>query len=85
VAETVPGHEATLWYGVLAPVATPKDVLARLHTAIYAAGRSPRLVGELEAVGQDAGANTPEEFAAYIRKEIAKWSQVVKISGATID
>src|SRR6185295_12282211 len=39
VAETVPGHEATLWYGVLAPAATPRDILSRLHAAIYAAGR----------------------------------------------
>ena len=85
VAETVPGHEATLWYGVLAPVATPRDILARLHAAIYAAGRSPKVVGEIEAMGQDAAPNTPEAFAAYIRAEIAKWSKVVKVSGATID
>jgi tripartite-type tricarboxylate transporter receptor subunit TctC len=85
VGETVPGHEATLWYGVLAPAATPKDILARLHAAVVTAGRTTRVIQQLTALGQESVTNSPEEFTAFIRSEIAKWSKVVKISGTTVD
>ena len=85
VGETVPGHEAYLWYGFLAPAGTPKDIIARLNAAIVAAGRSPRVIEQLAAVGMESVNSSPEEFTAFMRTEIAKWRKVVKASGAPLD
>lgn len=85
VNETVPGHEASLWYGILTPTGTPKNVVAMLNEAIVKAGRSPRVVELLTAVSMEPVTHSPEEFAAFIKAEIAKWGKVVKASGAPID
>ena len=85
VSETVPGHAGMLWYGILAPAGTPKDIVATLHKAIVNAGRSPRVVEQLTNVGMESVNNTPAEFTAFIRSEIAKWGKVVKVSGAPVD
>ncbi len=85
VGETVPGHEASLWYGVLAPIGTPKDIVTRLNTAIVAAGKTQKVIDQLAAVAMESVNNSPEEFTAFIRAEIAKWGKVVKASGAPID
>ena len=85
VGETVPGHEASLWYGILAPARTPKDILATLHAAIVAAGRTPRVIEQLAAVGMESVNNTPAEFTAFIKAEIVKWGKVVKASGAPLE
>ncbi|MCW5604184.1 MAG: tripartite tricarboxylate transporter substrate binding protein [Burkholderiales bacterium] len=81
----VPDYEATQWYGVLAPAGTPRAVVARLHSEIVkslsGADVKQRLAGDAaEPVG-----NTPEEFGAFIRKEIARWAPVIKASGAKPD
>ena len=85
MGETVPGHQAMLWYGILAPAKTPTDIVATLNNAIVAAGRSPRVIEQLTAVGMDSVNNSPAEFTAFIKSEIAKWGKVVKASGAQID
>jgi tripartite-type tricarboxylate transporter receptor subunit TctC len=85
VGETVPGHTGMLWYGILTPAATPRDVVATLNRAIVTAGRTPRVVDQLAAVGMDSVNNSPAEFTAFIKSEIAKWGRVVKASGAPID
>lgn len=85
VGETVPGHEASLWYGILAPARTPQDIVARLHAAIVAAGRTPRVMEQLAAVGMESVNNTPQEFAAFMKAEIVKWGKVVKASGAPLE
>ena len=85
VGETVPGHEASLWYGFLAPAGTPKNIIARLHTAIVTAGRTPRVIEQLAAVGMESVNNSPEEFTAFMKAEIAKWRKVVKASGAPVE
>src|SRR5262249_40387022 len=85
VGETVRGHEASLWYGLLAPARTPRDIIVRLHDAIAAAGRTPRVIQQLAAVGMESVNNTPEEFTAFIKAEILKWGKVVKASGAPLD
>jgi len=85
VGETVPGHEATLWYGVLAPAGTPKDIISKLNAAIVTAGATPRVVEQLAGVAMESVNNSPEEFTAFIKAEIAKWGKVVKASGAPID
>ncbi len=85
VSETVPGHEATLWYGILAPAGTPKDIISKLNTAIVTAGGTPRVIDQLAAVGMESVNNSPEVFTAFIKAEITKWGKVVKASGVPID
>jgi len=85
VGETVPGHEAMLWYGILAPAGTPQDIISRLNTAIVTAGATPRVIDKLAGVAMESVNNSPEEFTAFIRSEIAKWGKVVKASGTPVD
>ena len=68
-------------HGIVAPAALPKDVLAKLHAAIVTAMRSPEIVKRLAEDGSSVVANSPDEFRALIRRETAKWSQIVKTAG----
>lgn len=85
VSETVPGHEAMLWYGILAPAGTPKDIISKLNTAIVTAGGTPRVIEQLAGVAMESVNNSPEDFTAFIKSEISKWGKVVKASGTPID
>ena len=86
VAESgVPGYEATSWQGVVVPAKTPKAIVAKLHAEIARALRSPEIGERLALEGSEPGGNTPEEFAAFIKREIAKWARVVKESGLKIE
>ena len=85
IAEFVPGYVGYVWYGVFAPAATPKDVIARLHSAIVTALKNPELRARLAGQGAEVVGNSPAEFSAYIRAEIVKWTKVIKDSGAKAD
>ena len=86
VAESgLPGYEATAWFGVLAPAATPPQIIARLNAAIVKIAHAREMQDRLMAEGADAVGNTPEQFAQIIRNDIAKWAKVVKSSGARAD
>jgi len=85
IAETLPGYEATSWQGVVAPAGTPRAIVLKLHGELVKALRSPAVAERLAAEGSAAGGNTPEEFAAYIKREITKWAKVVKEAGIKID
>jgi tripartite-type tricarboxylate transporter receptor subunit TctC len=78
IAEALPGYGASGWYGLLAPAATPKDVLARLNAEAVKALRSPDVAERLSGQGADPAPGSPGDFAAFIRTEIDKWSKVVK-------
>ena len=78
VAEALPGYGASGWYGLVAPAATPKDVLARLNAEAVKALRSPDVAERLSGQGADPAPGSPGDFAAFIRAEIDKWSKVVK-------
>ena len=80
-----PGFQVDNMYGVLAPRGTPPEALKRLHDDIVRAVHEPESSKALEAASIDIVANTPEEFAAYIVSETAKWAQVVKASGAKVE
>jgi tripartite-type tricarboxylate transporter receptor subunit TctC len=84
VAETVPGYEATIWLGVMAPKGTPKEVITFLNTAINKVINLPAVKEVWLKQGAIPLVKTPEEFDAYLRKDIEKWAQVVKVSGAKI-
>ncbi len=84
VAETVPGYEATIWIGVMAPKGTPKEVITFLNTAINKVINRPDVKEAWLKQGAIPLVKTPEEFDAYLRKDIEKWANVVKVSGAKI-
>jgi tripartite-type tricarboxylate transporter receptor subunit TctC len=81
----LPGFEASSWFGVFAPAGTAKEIVTRLNMEIVKALNSPELKERLAAQGAEAVGNSPEQFAAHIKSETAKWAKVVKASGATVD
>ena len=84
VAETVPGYEATIWIGIMAPKGTPKEVITFLNSAINKVINRPDVKEAWLKQGAIPLVKTPEEFDAYLRKDIEKWANVVKVSGAKI-
>jgi tripartite-type tricarboxylate transporter receptor subunit TctC len=86
VAESgLPGYEATAWFGVLAPAATPLSIIAQLNAAIVKSLLTREMRERLIAEGTEPVGNTPEQFAQIVRNDIAKWAKVVKSSGARPD
>jgi tripartite-type tricarboxylate transporter receptor subunit TctC len=81
----IKGVEVVVWYGLLAPAATPRDIVAKLADAIARAARSPDTRQRLLDLGAEPVGNTPEEFGKLLREEVARWAEVVKISGARAD
>ena len=82
VAEAgLPGYEATQWYGLFAPAKTPKEILAKLHSAMVGALETDAMKKRFAADGADLGGNSPEEFARFLRSETDKWSEVVRAAG----
>jgi tripartite-type tricarboxylate transporter receptor subunit TctC len=77
----VPGYESVQWYGVLAPAGTPREIVQRLYAEIAKALHAGEVRERLAADGAEPVGSTPEEFAAFIRAEIAKWSKVAKAAG----
>lgn len=82
VAETgLAGYEATAWYGYVAPAATPRSIVERLHQATVAVLAQPEVQEALAKSGIEPAPSSPETFAAYIRSETAKWSKVIRAAG----
>jgi tripartite-type tricarboxylate transporter receptor subunit TctC len=81
----IKGVEVVVWYGVLAPAATPRDIVAKLADAIARAARSPDTSQRLQDLGAEPVGNTPEEFGKLLREELVRWAEVVKVSGARAD
>jgi tripartite-type tricarboxylate transporter receptor subunit TctC len=79
------GFDATTWHGLVAPSRTPKDVITTLHRATVSALGDATVRKALGDLGVDIVGSTPEEFSAYIKAEIPKWTAIVKASGATLD
>lgn len=84
VAETVPGYEATIWLGLMAPKGTPKEVVTFLNTSVNKVINLPEVKDTWLKQGAIPLVKTPEAFDAFLRKDIEKWAQVVKVSGAQI-
>ena len=78
----VEGVEVPVWYAMLAPAATPREIVRALHEATARAARSADLRQKLIEQGTEPVGNSPEEFAKMLKEEIARWAEVVKISGA---
>ncbi len=81
----VPGYESSTWYGVVAPRATPPEIVTRLSQEIVAMLGQPEVRERIAAEGAEAVGNTPAEFGAFIEAEIAKWSKVIRAAGVRGD
>jgi tripartite-type tricarboxylate transporter receptor subunit TctC len=77
--------EVTTWYGVLAPAGTPRPIVTRVNAELVKIMHSAELKEKLAATGTDPLTSTPEEFAAYIKSEIAKWGDVIRKAGVKAD
>ncbi|MEO8675966.1 MAG: tripartite tricarboxylate transporter substrate-binding protein [Casimicrobiaceae bacterium] len=85
IAESgVPGFEAAQWYGILAPAATPKDVVMKLNREFVKALKDPAVAEKLAGEGADPVDNSPEQFAAFIKSEIDLWGRVIRATDAKV-
>jgi tripartite-type tricarboxylate transporter receptor subunit TctC len=86
VAEAaLPGYEAVLHYGIVAPAGTPRPIVGKLNAALRAALASEATKAILTCTGADAMPSTPEEYAADIDREETRWSRIVKDIGVKIN
>src|SRR6266700_1628295 len=81
----VEGVEVPLWFGLLAPAATPRETVNALAAAVIKAAKSPDTRKRLLEQGAEPVGSTPEEFSAMLKEEVARWAEVVRISGARAD
>ncbi|MFY9685943.1 MAG: tripartite tricarboxylate transporter substrate binding protein [Pseudolabrys sp.] len=82
IGEAVPGFESTAWFGVFAPAHLPGAITEKLYATIVAALSEPRLREQLKTEGATSVGNSPKEFTAFVREDIARWAPIVKASGA---
>jgi tripartite-type tricarboxylate transporter receptor subunit TctC len=85
IAEALPGFEVNNWVGLLAPAGTPNDIVRKWNVEVNKIMQGADLKQRLLTEGARFAPNTPEEFGAFIKSEIAKWAPVVKASGARVD
>ncbi len=84
-SENVPGFDAIGMFGLVVAGGTPRELVSRIHADIAAVIRTPELNERMLQFGMDPVASTPEQFDAFVRKEMEKWAPVVKATGATAD
>ncbi|MBI4192874.1 MAG: tripartite tricarboxylate transporter substrate binding protein [Betaproteobacteria bacterium] len=85
VAESLPGYQAGIWNGVLAPAGTPMPIITRLNTEIAKALNTPEVRTKLVGMGVDIETSTPGEFGVFVEAEIRKWARVIKDSGMKVE
>jgi tripartite-type tricarboxylate transporter receptor subunit TctC len=86
VAEAgVPNYESGVWFGLMVPVGTPRDVIARLNAAAVQATKSPEFIKRMTDLGYSIIPGSPEDMANMLKAEIARWTPIVKASGAKVD
>jgi len=85
VADTLKGFEVDTWWGLVGPANLPRDVTARLHQAFGGALQQPEVKSRFAQLMAEPVANTPEQFGAFMKQELAKYESVVKASGAKVD
>lgn len=81
IAETFPGYETRIWYGLVAPANTPKTVITKVHDVVSASLAKPEVKSRLGGLGLEPAPMTPEEFSAFIKQEIAKWTREIREAG----
>ena len=81
----VPGYDVSVWYGVVMPGGTPKEIVTRVHADVMRILAQPDVNERLTADAGEVVAGTPEAFGAYIRSELARWTKVIAQTGAKVD
>jgi len=81
----LPGFSSEVWFGIFAPAGTPRPIVDKLHAEIVKAAQAPDVTQKLAAQGFDVTTDSPQEFEAFVKAEIAKWAKVVRESGARVD
>jgi tripartite-type tricarboxylate transporter receptor subunit TctC len=81
----VPGYEASTWYGVMAPAGTPSDITAKIYAGIIAGLRTDDMRARIAVDGGEVVGSTPEEFTAVLKRDLEKWTRVVREAGARPD
>jgi tripartite-type tricarboxylate transporter receptor subunit TctC len=81
----VPGYESGVWFGLMVPAATPKDIIARLNHAAVEATKAPEFVKRMHDLGYNIIPGSPEDMARMIQEELKRWGPIVKASGAKVD
>ena len=76
-----PGFVTATWYGVVAPVGTPKPVVVRLNSEITRILKSSEMAALLQSLGLEPSTSTPEAFGDYIRSEIVRWGAILRAAG----
>lgn len=80
-----PGFDTSLWFGLLAPAATPKDVIGKVYAEVLRALKKPDVVERIASQGADIVGDSPAEFAAFIASESAKYARIIKQAGVKLD
>ena len=80
-----PEYEASFWFGVVAPAATPRDLVEKLSNALAAAVKAPDVADKLVALGAEIAGTTPEAYGQFLAAEHARWSQAVKAANVRIE
>jgi tripartite-type tricarboxylate transporter receptor subunit TctC len=81
----VPGYESGVWFGLMVPAGTPKEIVARLNAEAVKGARSPEFVKRMGDLGYNFIPGSPEQMSELIKAEIARWTPIVKASGAKVD
>jgi tripartite-type tricarboxylate transporter receptor subunit TctC len=86
VAEAgVKGYESGVWFGIMVPAATPRDIVMKLNAAAVQATKSPEFVKRMTDLGYNIIPGTPEQMGSMLKEELARWAPIVKASGAKVD
>jgi tripartite-type tricarboxylate transporter receptor subunit TctC len=80
-----PGFDTSLWFGLLAPAATPRDIIVKIHAAVLGVLKIPEVAERIASQGADIVGNTPAEFGAFIAAESAKYAGIIKQAGIRLD
>jgi tripartite-type tricarboxylate transporter receptor subunit TctC len=81
VAETLPGFDVTIWYGVFGPAGMPADVTQTLNRALHAAMKKPEIAKRFNDLGAEVVLSTPEGFRQHVASDTAKWTQFIRAAG----
>jgi tripartite-type tricarboxylate transporter receptor subunit TctC len=81
----VPGYDVTVWFGILAPAGTPKEIVARLNVEMVKIMRTPEVTARFNNAGVDVVASTPDYFSEFLRSEVTRWAKVVQDANIKAD
>jgi tripartite-type tricarboxylate transporter receptor subunit TctC len=85
IAETVPGYDVFVWQSMVAPAKTPPEIIAKLNAAVVKIMKMPDVKARLLTAGIEATSSSPQELAAFIRSEAARWAPIIKSTGLKVD